>query len=85
MTSTVPRSSSPRLQQIVSQQDSSLTLSAFIVANTPFASLGWSRDGTERMSKSDVENLGILFQVDDEAIYIDTMIKQLTADALRTP
>lgn len=75
----------PRLQQIVSQQDSSLTLSAFIVANTPFASLGWSRDGTERMSKSDVENLGILFQVDDEAIYIDTMIKQLTADALRTP
>ena len=70
----------PRLQQIVDRQCSDLRLHAFIISNTPFASLGWSQGGGQQMTKSEVEQLGVLFQADDAATYISTMMRQLHAN-----
>lgn len=63
----------PRLQQIVSQQTPELQLHAFILSNTPFASLGWSRGAGQLMTKEEVEQLGILFQVDDATTYVEKL------------
>lgn len=71
----------PQLQTTTQEQDSSLRLHAFIISNTPFASLGWSKEGGSKlMSKSEIENLGILFQADDSTEYVDTMMKKLLAN-----
>ncbi|MBL0926234.1 MAG: DEAD/DEAH box helicase family protein [Phycisphaerales bacterium] len=70
----------PRLQQIVTQQTPDLQLHAFILSNTPFASLGWSRGAGQIMSKAEMEQLGVLFQVDDATTYVDNL---MTACSLR--
>jgi hypothetical protein len=71
----------PRLQEIVDRQCADLELHGFILSNTPFASLGWSRDGGELMSKEEVEQLGILFQLDDPTTYVDSLMSLVTARA----
>ena len=67
----------PRLQGIVTPQAPDLQLHAFILSNTPFASLGWSREAGQLMSKSEVEQLGILFQQDDATTYISTLFDRM--------
>jgi hypothetical protein len=69
----------PRLQQIIEQQSPDLLLHAFILSNTPFASLGWSRGARQIMSKAEVEQLGVLFMVDDTVEYIDTLMTTIGA------
>ncbi|RMH31193.1 MAG: DEAD/DEAH box helicase [Planctomycetota bacterium] len=64
----------PRLQVIVERQCADLRLHAFILSNTPFASLGWSKEDGSQMSKAEVERLGIMFQVDDAADYVERMM-----------
>lgn len=64
----------PRLQQIVEQQAPDLQMHAFILSNTSFASLGWSRGGGQLMSKAEVEQLGVLFQADDPTTYIGALM-----------
>jgi len=69
----------PRLQQIVERQAPDLQLHAFILSNTPFASLGWSNDGGRTpMTKADVAALGVLFQVDDETTYLASLMQSIT-------
>ncbi len=70
----------PRLQTIVEQQCTDLVLHAFILSNTPFASLEWSKDDGSLMSKSEVEELGILFQLDDETTYIESLFRQIALE-----
>jgi len=67
----------PRLQKIVDAQSPNLRLHAFILASTPFASLGWSRGGGILMSKLEIENLGVLFQTDDAMTYIGSLMQRL--------
>lgn len=69
----------PRLQQIVAQQVSDLELHAFILSNTPFASLGWSRGAGQLMSKAEVEQMGVLFQADDATTYVAALMHSITA------
>ena len=64
----------PRLQQIVAQQSPDLKLHAFILSNTPYASLGWSAGGPQLMSEAEVERLGVLFQADHPTSYVNTMM-----------
>ena len=64
----------PRLQQIVERQAPDLQLHAFILSSTPFASLGWSRGAGQLMSKAEVEQLGVLFQVDDATTYVESLM-----------
>lgn len=71
----------PRLQQIVERQAPDLQLHAFILSNTPFASLGWSRGAGQLMSKAEVEQLGVLFQVDDATTYIAALMAAFTTPA----
>ncbi len=68
----------PRLQAIVAQQAKDLRLHAFIVSNTPYASLDWSHGGRRRMTKAEIEALGVLFQADDSTTYIQTLMEQMT-------
>ncbi len=68
----------PRLQQIVDAQTAALHLHAFILSNTPFASLGWSKGGGNLMSKSEIEELGVLFQADDATTYIGSLMRRIT-------
>ncbi len=63
----------PRLQQTVDQQSQDLKLHSFILSNTPFASLGWSKDDGDKMSRDEIKALGVLFQVDDATSYVDEM------------
>ncbi len=67
----------PRLQRIIDAQNTGLILHAFILSNTPFASLGWSKGRGNLMSKAETEALGILFQADDPAKYIDSLMRQV--------
>jgi len=67
----------PRLQQIVAQQTADLQLHAFILSNTPFASLGWSRGAGQIMSKAEVEQLGVLFQIDDATTYVAQLMASI--------
>jgi Type III restriction enzyme, res subunit len=67
----------PRLQQIVARQTPDLQLHAFILSNTPFASLGWSHRSNQLMTKAEVEQLGVLFQGDDAASYVNAMMNLL--------
>jgi hypothetical protein len=69
----------PRLQQIVERQAPDLQLHAFILSNTPFASLGWSRGAGQLMSKTEVEQLGVLFQADDATTYVGALMASITA------
>jgi hypothetical protein len=64
----------PRLQQIVAKQAADLQLHAFVLSNTAFASLGWSRGAGQMMSKAEVEQLGVLFQIDDATTYVASMM-----------
>lgn len=64
----------PRLQQIVAQQAPDIELHAFILSSTPFASLGWSRGSGQLMSKAEIGQLGVLFQSDDAAVYMDALM-----------
>jgi hypothetical protein len=70
----------PRLQQIVERQAPDLQLHAFILSNTPFASLGWSRGADQLMSKTEVEQLGVLFQSDDATTYIASLLSRMAAN-----
>jgi len=67
-----------RLQEIIDRQGSDIRLSAFIISTTPFGSLNWSQNARDRMSKDEVEALGVLFQKDDETTYIETMMRRVT-------
>lgn len=67
----------PRLQEIIDRQKSALTLHGFILSNTLHADLIWSAGGEELMSKPDVEALNVLFQADDPATYIATMMDRV--------
>lgn len=71
----------PRLQQIVAAQSSELRLHAFVLSNTPFASLGWSHDRHQPMSKAEVEALGVLFQVDDATTYVGQLMARVLKPA----
>ena len=75
----------PRLQQIVKRQAPDLQLHAFILSNTPFASLGWSRGAGQLMSKAEVEELGVLFQSDDATTYIGTMFDVIRRQSMAQP
>lgn len=75
----------PRLQQIVTQQTPDLQLHAFILSNTPFASLGWSRGEGQLMSKADVEQLGVLFQVDDAGSYVSSLMARIQPKDANVP
>lgn len=74
----------PRLQQIIGNQSSGLMLHAFILSNTPFANLGWSAGGPELRDKAAIERLGVLFQADDPATYVNTMMAAITSSANQT-
>ncbi len=74
----------PRLQEIINRQSPDLVLHAFILSNTPFASLEWSKEDGTLMSKAEVEQLGVLFQVDDETTYIESLMSAITAPAPAT-
>ncbi len=63
----------PRLQKIVEAQSPELALHAFIVSNTPLDKLKWT-SGTTRMTKDEIEALGVLFQEDDATEYIEKMM-----------
>jgi hypothetical protein len=67
----------PRLQQIVERQAPDMQLHAFILSNTPFASLGWSRGVGQLMFKAVVEQLDVLFQVDDAATYVGALMNSI--------
>lgn len=67
----------PRLQQIVERQAPDLQLHAFILSNTPSASLGWSRGAGQLMSKAEIEDLGVFFQGDDATEYIDRVMRRV--------
>lgn len=71
----------PRLQTIIDRNPTGLALSAFIVSNTPYASLNWSKDDGSRMTKAEIESLGILFQTDDASTYIASMM----SETIRSP
>lgn len=75
----------PRLQQIVAQQASDLQLHAFILSNTPFASLGWSRGAGQLMTKSEVEQFGVLFQIDDATTYVESLFRLIRQPSPATP
>jgi hypothetical protein len=66
----------PRLQEVIARQCSDLLLHAFIVSNTPFASLGWSDTDGQTLSQDQVEALGIVFQ-DQAGGYVDKIMKQI--------
>jgi len=72
----------PRLQEIVERQTPDLELHAFILSNTPFASLGWSRGAGRLMSKAEVEQLGVLFQGDDSTTYIAALMAGIASGPL---
>ena len=67
----------PRLQTIIDRQDSGLTLSAFIISNTPYIEIKWSFDGRETMPKPEIEKYNVLFQNDDSTEYIASMMQQI--------
>jgi hypothetical protein len=67
----------PRLQQIIDGQSPDLSLHAFILSNTPFMALGWSKCGGNLMSKSEIEDLGVLFQADDASTYIGMLMDRV--------
>ena len=67
----------PRLQQIINGKNAELILHAFILSNTSFAGLGWSGGGKQLMSKADIEDMGVLFQTDDPATYIDSLMRRI--------
>jgi len=67
----------PRLQEVANRQASDLVLHAFILSNTPFASLEWSKDDGTLMSRSEIRDLGVLFQVDDEMAYLDSLMQSI--------
>lgn len=70
----------PKLQSIIDRKKGDLRLSAFIVSNTPFGQLEWSRTGGERMTPDEVKALGIVFQVDDATTYIAEMMGQMAGE-----
>ncbi|MCX7411264.1 MAG: DEAD/DEAH box helicase family protein [Planctomycetales bacterium] len=63
----------PRLQQIIDKQSAGLSLHAFVLSNTRYADLNWSSGSGNRMSKPEIEELGVLFQADDPTTYIATL------------
>jgi hypothetical protein len=67
----------PRLQQIINSQAGDLRLHAYILSNTPYLSLGWADGSGGILGKAAIEALGVLFQPDDAATYIDTMMKRI--------
>lgn len=71
----------PRLQQIIDAQSPDLSLHAFILSNTSFMMLGWSKGNGNLMSKSEIEELGVLFQVDDPTTYVGTLMDRITTAA----
>ena len=64
----------PRLQKIVDGHSRGLTLHAFILSNTPFSALGWSKGRGVLMDRQEVEVLGVLFQADDPTGYIASLM-----------
>ncbi len=65
----------PRLQALIDKQPSDLILHSFILSNTPFLAVNWSSNGGGGvMSKPELEQMGILFQVDDATTYIGKMM-----------
>jgi len=75
----------PRLQKIVDAQSPDLFLHAFILSNTPFASLGWSRGSGNLMSKQEIEDLGVLFQTDDATTYVGSLMQRIASLDLIKP
>ena len=51
--------------------DPNIVLNSFILSNTPYREIGWWDGG---MSKADLEKCHVLFQKDDRARYIETML-----------
>ncbi|MGB0766169.1 MAG: DEAD/DEAH box helicase family protein [Phycisphaeraceae bacterium] len=68
----------PRLQEVINRQCSDLMLHAFIVSNTPFASLGWSDTDGQTLAQDQVESLGIVFQ-DQAGGYVGKIMRQILA------
>lgn len=73
----------PRLQQIIEAQSADLFLHGFVLSNTPYMALGWSKGSGELMSKADIEDLGVLFQADDAATYIAALMQRVLIGTVR--
>ena len=68
----------PGIQSTICKQCSDLRLHAYILSTTEHANLGWASDDQNRlMSKSELEQLGILFIKDDETQYIEKMMTDI--------
>jgi hypothetical protein len=70
----------PKLQERIDPKGTSLTLHAFTISNTPFASLNWS-DGNRLMTRDEVDRLGVLFQTEDAVGYIAAMMSRIVVAA----
>jgi hypothetical protein len=68
----------PRLQEIIARQCDDLSLHAFILSNTAFASLGWA-DGGRTLTREDLADLGVLFQTDETVDYIGQLMRGVLA------
>jgi len=68
----------PRLQEIIARQCDDLSLHAFILSNTAFASLGWTDSG-RTLTRDDLAALGVLFQTDETVDYIGQLMRGVLA------
>ena len=69
----------PRLQHTIDAARTTLILHSFILSSTPLASIGWSVDGRNPMTREQIEQLGVLFQADDPVGYIGRMMGAILA------
>ena len=68
----------PRIQEIVNRNGDNIKLHSFILSNTKFLDLNWSKDDKGLISKSELEDYAILFQEDDAESYINSMMTRIT-------
>ncbi|HHM12302.1 MAG TPA: hypothetical protein ENJ16_02020 [Planctomycetaceae bacterium] len=73
----------PRLQEIIARQCDDLSIHAFIISNTAFASLGWA-DGGRTLTRKDLAALGVLFQTDETVDYIGQLMHSIFAASKAT-
>ncbi len=64
----------PEIQRTISEQCTDLSLHAFILSTSPFAMVGWAHEDKTLYTKSELEELGIFFPVDEESQYTDKMM-----------
>ena len=65
----------PPLQRTISAHTQNLILHAFVLSNTPYVQLDWTHGGRNRMTKSDCEQLGLLFV--DDPTYLPKLMQRI--------